>query len=256
MYNRILAIARNTFRETLRDRILWSALVVVLALTAFSLFIGSVSLEQDSRMIVDFGLTAIYLLQMFVAIFLGSMLMHKDMERKTFFLIIPKPIRREEIIIGKCAGLTATTLAVTMISTLTLFGILFLKGIQGFYIPILLSILLSIFESVILILLSILFSGITSPILSAVYTIACFLIGHSSGILQSLIVAQTSVISSFLLKVAYYVLPNLEKLNIRNTVVYGGVADSTSIVIAVIYALCYMVFLFLVSRAMFAKKEF
>ena len=63
MNKRILAIARNTFRETLRDRILWSALVVMLALIVFSLFVGSVSLQQDARMIIDFGLTAIYILQ-------------------------------------------------------------------------------------------------------------------------------------------------------------------------------------------------
>ena len=168
---RILAIARNTFRETLRDRILWSALVVMLALIAFSIFIGSVSLGQETRMIIDFGLTAIYLLQIFVAVFIGSMLIFKEVERKTFFLIIPKPIHREEIIIGKCLGLSMTTLAVTALSTFALCAILFLKGVHGFYLPILFAVLLSIFESVILIMVSILFSGLTSPILSAVYTI-------------------------------------------------------------------------------------
>ncbi len=256
MNKRILAIARNTFRETLRDRILWSALVVMLALIVFSLFVGSVSLQQDARMIIDFGLTAIYILQIFVAIFIGSMLIFKEVERKTFFLIIPKPIHREEIIIGKCIGLTMTTIAVTSLSALALFGILFIKGIHGFYLPILISVLLSLLESVILIMVSILFSGLTSPILSAVYTTAFFLIGHSSEILRTLIEKQTGLFTEYALKAAYYILPNLEKFNIRNDVVYAALPDSRGIIATVLYASCYAIFLFFLSRAMFAKKEF
>ena len=252
---RIFAIARNTFRETLRDRILWSVLVLMLALIAFSLFAGSVSLEQDTRLIVDFGLTAIYLLQMFVAIFIGSMLIYKEVERKTFFLIITKPIRREEIILGKCLGLVGTTLAMTALSTLALFAIMALKGIEGFYFHIILSVLLSTLESVLLILVSILFSGLTSPILSAVYTIAFFLIGHSSGILRTLIESQTTI-TKYFLEFAYYVLPNLEKFNIRNEVIYGTLPDARGMVASLLYAIFYGIFLFLLTRAMFAKKEF
>lgn len=256
MMNRILAIAKNTFRETLRDRILWSVLVVMFALIAFSLFIGSVSMEQDKRMIVDFGLSAIYLLQIFVAIFIGSMLMYREVDRKTFFLIIPKPIRREEIILGKCFGLTATTITVTALSTLALFGILYFKGIEGAYWAIFVSVLLSTLESVVLILLSILLSGLTSPILAAIYTIAFFLIGHSSDILRTLIESHASAVSGFFLKVAYYIMPNLDKFNIRNEVVYGILPDTRGIAVSILYALTYAVFLFLLARAMFAKKEF
>jgi Cu-processing system permease protein len=256
MTHRIFAIAKNTFRETLRDRILSAALVVVLALIAFALFVGSISLSQDARMIVDFGLTAIYVLQMFVAIFIGSMLIFKEVERKTFFLIIPKPIHREEIILGKCLGLIATSVAVTSISLLALFAILFLKGFHGFYVAILVSVLLSLLESLVLIMLSILFSGLTSPILSAVYTTAFFLIGHSSDILRTLIEKSTSVFAEYALKTAYYVLPNLEKFNIRNEVVYVSLPDSRAIFAAILYALCYAIFLFLIARAMFAQKEF
>jgi len=256
MMKRILAIARNTFRETLRDRILWSALVVVLALIAFSLFVGSVSLGQDTRMIIDFGLAAIYILQIFVAIFIGSMLIFKEVERKTFYLLIPKPIYREEIIIGKCLGLTLTTLVVTSLSALALCGILFINDIHTFYVPILFAILLSLLESVILIMVSILFSGLTSPILSAVYTVAFFLIGHSGAILRELIAKQTEAFATYSLQAAYYLLPNLEKLNIRNEVVHGAMPDVSAMFITVLYGATYAVFLFMLTRAMFAKKEF
>ena len=236
MFNRILAIAKNTFRESIRDRILLSALVVMLLLIVFSLFIGSISLGQDTRMVVDFGLTAIYILQIFVAIFIGSMLIYKEIERKTFFLIIPKPIERGEIILGKCLGLSATTIAVSSISVLTLFVILALKGMHEFYFPILVAVSLSLLESALLILLSILFSGLTSPILSAVYTFAFYLIGHSTAILRELIANQSGFFSEYALKGAYYLLPNLEKFNVRNDVIFATLPDGRGIIAAVMYA--------------------
>lgn len=256
MIKRIFAIAQNTFRETLRDRILWSALVVVLVIIAFSLFVGTISLEQNVRMITDFGLTAIYLLQIFVAIFIGSVLLYKDVERKTFFLIIPKPIRREEIIIGKCLGLLGTTVVVTALSTLSLCGILFLQQADGVYLPILVSVLLSTLESMILIMLSLLLSGLTSPILATIYTIAFFLIGHSSAILRTLMDTQSSGVSHFFLQSAYYVMPNLDKFNIRNDVVYAALPDLRGIMATIAYAFCYTIFLFLLARWMFNKKDF
>jgi ABC-type transport system involved in multi-copper enzyme maturation permease subunit len=256
MIARIFIIAKNTFRETMRDRILLSAVVVVIAIILFSLFVGSISLEQDTRMIVDFGLTAIYLLQIFVAVFIGSMLIFKEIERKTFYLLIPKPIERGEIILGKCLGLTGTTLVVTMVSALALFGVLVAKDGTGFILPILFSVMMSTLESVLLILISILFSGLTSPILSAIYTIAFFLIGHSSELLRSMIATADSFFARWALMIVYYLLPNLEKFNIRNEIVYGTVPGVKETLYAVVYAVVYAALLFALARTMFKHKEF
>ena len=256
MLRHIFTIAKNTFRETMRDRILLSALLVVFLMILFSIFIGSISIEQDVRMITNFSLTVIYLLQMFVAIFVGSMLMYKEIERRTFFLIIPKPIKIESIILGKALGLTLTTAVVTFVSTLALYAILFIKGGNIYFVPILISLFLSILESVLVIMISILFSGMTSPILSAVYTIGFFLIGHSSEIMRYLIATSDSTIRVFVIKVAYYLLPNLEKFNTRNDVIYEKITSLTVIVLTVLYALCYATIIFLITRLNFKKKEF
>ncbi len=185
MLHHIFTIAKNTFRETMRDRIVLAACALVFIIIGFSLFIGTISIDQDIRMIIDFSLTAIYLLQIFVAIFIGSMLIYKEVERKTFFLILPKPIKIEAIILGKCLGLTATTVVVTAVSTIALYAMLYFKGGHIFFVPILTSVILSTIESSLIILISILFSGMTSPILSAIYTIGFFLIGHSASIYRS-----------------------------------------------------------------------
>lgn len=255
MIHHIFTIAKNTFRETIRDRILLSATLVVFAMIAFSLFIASISVDQDIRMIIDFSLTAIYVLQMFVAIFIGSMLIHKEIERKTFFLIIPKPIQIESIIIGKALGLTATTAVVSSISTLTLFAILFFKGGNFFFLPIVISVLLSLLESTLIILLSILFSGITSPILSALYTIGFFLIGHSGEIMRVIIV-ETKGLVRYIFEITYYLLPNLEKFNIRNDVIYEKVPTLSVLCLTLLYALCYACIIFLLARINLKRKEF
>lgn len=256
MLRNILTIAKNTFRETIRDRILLSAFVVILAIILFTLFIASISLEQSTRMIVDFGVTAIYVLQIFVAIFIGSMLIYKEVERKTFFLILPKPIRTSEIIIGKCLGLTFTTIVVTLLSVAALFAILAFKGEHSFYLPILVSVFLSTLESVLIILISILFSGLTSPILSAIYTVAIFLAGHSSDALRAIFIRSEYPFAQLVAKVGYYIFPNLEKFNIRNDIIYGLLPGPLLFTLTILYALCYIVLVFLLAQLMFKKKDF
>lgn len=256
MLHHIFTIAKNTFRETMRDRIVLAACALVFIMIGFSLFIGTISIDQDVRMIVDFSLTAIYILQIFVAIFIGSMLIYKEVERKTFFLILPKPIKIEAIIIGKCLGLTATTAVVTAVSTVALYAILFFKGGHLFFLPILISVLLSLVESSLLILLSILFSGITSPILSAVYTIGFFLIGHSAEIYRSFMFEMAPSFRLYALQAAYYLFPNLEKFNIRNDVIYDKTPTPLVLLFTILYALCFAIIIFLLTRANFKKKEF
>jgi ABC-type transport system involved in multi-copper enzyme maturation permease subunit len=254
--NTILVIAKNTIKETIRDKILLSALFVIVGIILFTLFIGSISLDQSTRIIVNFSLTAIYALQVFVAIFIGSMLMYKEIERKTFYLILPKPVHRGSILIGKCLGLTITTLLVTLISTSVLILILMLEGATLYIAPMLLSIFLSTLEAVILILISMFFSTLTSPIIAAVGTIAFFLIGHAGDILRKLFMLTDSSLVEFVLRAAYYTLPNLEKFNIRNDVTYGTVPSLGIILAATLYACVYAAFLLFITNIVFKKKDF
>jgi ABC-type transport system involved in multi-copper enzyme maturation permease subunit len=194
---------------------------------------------------------------MFVAIFIGSMLMYKEIERKTFYLILPKPAHRGAILIGKCLGLTATTILVTLISTAVLILILFFNKDGVSYIaPILLSVFLSTLEAIIIILISMLFSLLTSPIIAAVLTITFFFIGHGGDILKRIFILTDSTLVDVTLRSAYYILPNLEKFNIRNDIVYGTPHPLASILIATLYAFVYAAFLLFVTNSIFKKKDF
>ena len=256
MNTNIFTIAKNTFRETARDRILLSAFFVIIAIILFSLFIASISLDQSTRIILDFGVTAIYALQMFVAIFIGSMLIYKEIERRTFYLLLPKPISRTEIVIGKCLGLTATTILVTLLSTLALYAVLYVQSGHMYVTTILLSVFLSTLEAMILILISILFSGITSPILAAVSTIAIYLIGHGGEIFRFIFMTTKSTIIEIVTRGIYYILPNLEKFNIRNDIVYGTTPSLSLILVTTLYASAYALLLLVITHVTFKKKDF
>lgn len=222
----------------------------------FTLFIGSLSLDQTTRVIIDFGITAIYALQIFVAIFIGSMLIYKEIERKTFFLVLPKPVSRTEIVIGKCLGLTTTTILVTLISTVALYIILFVQGGQLYFLPILTSVFLSTLEAILLILISILFSGVTSPILAAVSTIAFYFIGHAENIFRYIFMTTDSQALEIITRTIYYILPNFEKFNTRNDIVYSVMPSGSIVLVTILYACSYSLLLLLITHLTFRKKDF
>ncbi|UJR81814.1 ABC transporter permease [Sandaracinus amylolyticus] len=107
---RVWAIAINTFREAVRDRVLYGVLGFATALLLFTLALAELSLDQQARVVRDLGLASISLFSVVVAIFLGSSLLYKEIERKTLYVILPKPIRRHEFLIGKYAGIALTAI--------------------------------------------------------------------------------------------------------------------------------------------------
>lgn len=106
--DRILAIALNTFREAVRDRVLYGVLGFAIAVLAFTLALAELSIEEQRRVVLDVGLASISLFSVVIAVFLGSSLLYKEIERKTLYVILPKPVRRYELIVGKFVGITLT----------------------------------------------------------------------------------------------------------------------------------------------------
>lgn len=250
------AVARNTFRESIRDRILLSVVVFAMFLIGFSLFMGSISLGEDEKIITDVGLAAIFLLQIFVAIFVGASLFYKEIEGRTFFLILPKPLQRWEIILGKVVGLGLANGLLMLLSSAVFFTVLYFETRSVSAIPLLfLAVLFGYVEVLLVTLLSIFFSSFASPILAALYTSAVFLIGHSSSLLREIIEKQGFVMK-YILSAFYYLFPSFEKLNIRNDVAYGVVPSFEALLLSLLYAIVYAGFLFLLSLFFFEKRQF
>ncbi len=108
MVGRVYAVAINTFREAVRDRVLYGVVAAAVGVLLFTLALAELSLDQQERVIVDVGMAAISLFSVASGVFLGSSLLYKEIERKTLYVILPKPIRREEFLLGKYAGILLT----------------------------------------------------------------------------------------------------------------------------------------------------
>src|SRR3990170_3210329 len=178
--NRIFSIAANTFRETIRNKILYAILAFALLVIGFSYFLADLSVGDLARIIADVGLACIHIFGVIVAVFLGITLVSQEVERKTVYLILSRPVARWEFVVGKAAGLCGTLFLTTLVMAATLF--LVHAGYGASPEPGILVASAGIWmELVLLTCLASLFSSFTTPVLSAIFTLSMFLIGHVSG---------------------------------------------------------------------------
>ena len=183
MLRLVFAIARNAFREAVRDRVLYNLVIFVLLLTATAISIGELSGGQERKIIADLGLSAILLFGVFIAIFVGVGLVYKEIERRTVYSIFSKPVGRGQFLVGKYLGLCLTLLVNVIVMGA---GVsLALAYVSRGWDPLILSIWPAIFliylELMILTAVALLFSAFSSPALSALLTFLIFIIGHFSA---------------------------------------------------------------------------
>ncbi|MDO8512914.1 MAG: ABC transporter permease [bacterium] len=250
----ILAVAQNTFRETVRDRILYVIFVFAALMIIGSTLAGSISLDQDIKVMKDFGLASIFLFSILMAVFIGTNLVYKELDKRTIFLLLSKPVKRSDVIIGKFFGLAATMLVMILLMSIFYIGLIKYKTGQWDILS-LQAIGFNYLEVLLMIGLTLMFSTFTAPISSAIYSLLLFLIGHSSSTIMHIVKTSTGF-SKYLLEAAYYVFPNLEKFNIRNNVVYGIGASLEQTLLAIAYSAVYCIFLIYLGIAILKKQEF
>jgi ABC-type transport system involved in multi-copper enzyme maturation permease subunit len=249
------AIIVNTFRETIRDKVLYSLIAFAALSIIASLLAGSVSLGQDARVIEDFGLMAILVFLLIITIFIGTQLVYREIERRTVYLTLSKPVNRDVFYLGKFLGL-ALTIALSALIMGLIFVIMLYARTGIFSVAALWAIGFVMLEAWLLTALGLLFSAFTSPLASAVYTFCLVLIGHSSTTIWLLIQKTNSVIIKYVLEAVYFIFPNLEKFNLRNEVVFGFSPDATQVLAVVFYFLGYTLALLILGMAVFRRHEF
>lgn len=255
---RIIAIARNAFREAVRDRVLYNLVLFVLLLTAAAIFLSDLSGGQERKVIVDLGLSAMLLFGVFIAIFVGVGLVYKEIERRTIYTIFAKPVSRGEFIVGKYLGLCLTLLVnvVVMGAGVSLALIYVRRGWDPLAFSIWPSIFLIYVELMILTGVALLFSSFSSPALSALLTFFVFIIGHFSADLKSLATSMGSAAARVLFGGLYYLLPNLANLSYITPAAYGKVPPLTHFVAAVIYSLVYIAVILAAATLIFSRRNF
>src|SRR5258708_1808660 len=254
---RVFAIARNAFREAVRDRVLYNLVVFVLLLIAGAIFLGEISAGQEAKIIVDLGLSAILLFGVFIAIFVGVGLVYKEIERRTLYAILSKPIGRGEFLLGKYLGLCLTLLVnVAIMGAGLSLALLYVKrGWDPLVVRIWPAIFLIYLELAILTGVAMLFSAFSSPALSALLTFFVFVIGHFSADLKTLANSMGSGPTRWVFAGLYYLLPNLTNYNAITAAAHGQAPDVRAIAAATGYGVIYIVVLLAATPLVFSRRN-
>lgn len=253
---RIWAIATNCFLEVIRDRILYFLGFYALLFGLAVRVLPDVSATAGNKIVVDFGLGMIGILSVLVAIFVGTGLVNKEIEKRTILVLIPKPISRAELIIGKHLGLSAVIAVMLVAMTGIYFAFLAATQIPLPTVPILISILYLFIELMLVIAVAIAFGVFTSSLLATLFSFGMYLMGNFSTDLVKLGEVSKNANVQWLAENVYTVLPDLSRLNFRNEVVYGVIPDSNILLSSAVYGIVYIILLQAIAIFVFSRRQF
>lgn len=252
---RLYAIAANTFRETMRDRILFSLLFFAALILLTSLAMKQITIGDADHVVRSVALGSIRVFGSVIAIFLGIGLVYKELERKTIYTIASKPIPRWIFVLGKYAGLMAVIVALTTLMVGLYFIVVTVQqGFPGFSVAP--AILLLLIELALLTAWAILFSTYSSPTVASVFSIAIFVIGHLADDLWTFGSQAQSEAVQQLSRVVYWVLPNFEVFNVFDAAVHGIPVDGARVLWSALYGLGYTAAVLAVACWIFERRDF
>jgi ABC-type transport system involved in multi-copper enzyme maturation permease subunit len=261
---RILAIAGNTFRETVRDKILYNLILFALIMIFSSLALGQLTLGNETKVILDLGLSSISIFGTLIAIFIGIGLVYKELEKRTVYALLAKPVYRYELILGKYLGLLFTLFVNLAIMTTGLELALLYAGHVGWgsFLRVLPAVFLIFLSLALLTALAILFSTFSTPALSALFAFFLWVIGHFGSDLLSFGVLVKSAPAKWLCRILYYAIPNfsnfkmIDSRSILQSDGYFLPIDSFAILSAAIYCILYTALILSLSIAIFMRRDF
>lgn len=240
MKERITCIAANTFREAVRDRVLYNLIAFALVLTGAAILVGQISIEIERLVVINLGLTAVSLFGVVIAIFVGIGLVSKEIEKRTLYTVLSRPVRRWEFIVGKFFGLAGTLLVNTLFMAIGVFLALLyvshhLQKPDGW---VLVALYFIVLQFLIVTALALLFSSFSTPIMSAVFAFALFIIGSFAEDLRGF-AAMAKGITHWLALGAAYLVPNLSALNVISSVAHGDAVAGSLIFYNTAYSILY-----------------
>jgi len=252
---KVYSIALNTFKEVIRDKIFYSLVFFALLMLGTSVLLSTLTLGERTKIIEDISLAGVSFFGVVISIFVGIGLVYKELEKKTIYTIISKPIKRYQFLLGKYLGLALTLLVYVSVMSACILLVLYLSnGIwAGSLMP---AVLMTYFEFLIITAAALLFSTFSTPTLSATYTLAIYIIGHLTGDLKGLAAKIGQPVIKKVIEILYYGLPNLENFNIKGQVVHGVSLPPGYYVMAVSYGLLYAAGILAVAVMVFQRRNF
>jgi ABC-type transport system involved in multi-copper enzyme maturation permease subunit len=253
---RILTIAKNAFREAVRDRILYNLILFVLLITAAAIFLGELTAGQEARVIVNLGLSAMLVFGTFISIFVGVGLVWKEIEKRTVYSILSKPVGRGEFIVGKYLGLCLTLLVNVAIMGVGVTAALLYVGGSNLIVTVWASVALIFLELTVMTAVAIMFSAFSTPALSALLSFFVFVIGHFSTSLRDLAAEMSSAASRAVFEGIYFLLPNFSHFTFITEAANGIRPGLPFFGFAAVYAAAYNTILLTITVVVFSRRNF
>ena len=264
----ILLVASAVYRESVRDRVPLTIAGFGVLLVFASYLISQLTAGQDLKIIKDLGLAALNILGLFIAVFIGIGLVAKEVERRSIYTLLSKPVTREQFLLGKYLGLV-TTLAVNLgAMCLAFYVVLYYQDVRAteglrasWPAPatdpkLLIAVVLIFGELMIVTAVALFFSSFSSPLLSMLLTLGLWIAGHFNSDLRQFEQVVDSPVVAYLARGAYYLLPNLAPFNVKAEVVHAVPVSASHVLLTLAYALVYISALLLAGMAIFRKRDF
>jgi ABC-type transport system involved in multi-copper enzyme maturation permease subunit len=256
MNSRIAHVAFNTFREAVRDRVLYNLIAFALLLSGAAILVGQISIDIERLVVVNLGLSAVSLFGVVIAIFIGIGLVSKEIDKRTLYTVLSRPVRRWEFVVGKFFGLTGTLVVNTFFMAIGVFLAL-LYVAHKLERPdswMLVALYFIVLQFLMVCALALFFSSFSSPLLSAVFTFALFIIGCLSEDLRGFAHISRGVGGWIATGIAYLV-PNFSALNIINQVAHGEPVAGRLILFNTFYALLYSAMVISAAVLIFERRN-
>jgi ABC-type transport system involved in multi-copper enzyme maturation permease subunit len=258
---RIAAISRNTFIEAARNRAFVGLGIAAMGLVASSMAVSSLAIaDQMARVLIDFGLFAISLLEVVIAVTMGVILVYKEVDKKTFYLVLSKPIRRSEVLAGKFFGLVGVLAIAVLLMTVAWVGSLILRSVP-LKPDMPQALVLAWLQAVLITSVALFFSSFSSPILSGVFTLGVYLAGSSVPVLNDLLSLKKGALASseaarFVAQTATAVLPDLSIFNVGKELILGIPISWGYVGAAGAYCLGWCLLFFGLACLIFERRDF
>jgi ABC-type transport system involved in multi-copper enzyme maturation permease subunit len=264
MMQRILAIAGNTFRETVRDKVLYNLILFALIMIFSSLALGRLTLGNENMVILNLGLAAISIFGTMIAIFIGTGLVYKEIEKRTVYALLAKPVRRSELIVGKYFGLVFTLLVNLLIMTVGLvLALLYTGGMDSWsYVRILPAVFMIFLSLCLVTALAMFFSTFSTPVLSVLFTLFLWIIGHFGNDLKNFGELTNSASAERLCNALYYTIPNFSNFQmfdgryVLQAIGYSQAAHPQVVAGVVFYCIVYAALILSLGIVIFRRRDF
>ena len=250
-------VAWNTFREAVRDRVLYNLVFFALLMMAAAVLVGQISIDIENTVIISLGLTAISVIGLLIAVFIGVGLVSKEIDKRTLYALLAKPVSRAQFLVGKFGGLVLTLAVNTAAMAAGLFlVILYAKHALGVSdAGILIAVYFILLKLALVVALALLFSCFTTPLLAILFTAGLYIAGLFVGDMRAIHSVQMSEVTQKFLHWLSYLLPNFENYDVMGAVAHGRAVPGALVLQNTLYTILYCGIVLFAAAVIFSRKN-